>query len=87
MLMIEDEDWPDLIMFEKWLPRMAFVREGFSSSEVEGREEHRRITYSDERFSKTSHFSACSNVRETKQVQSDHCPLADVSAHVSDCTP
>ena len=27
----KDEDWPDLIMFEKWLGRMAFVHEGFSS--------------------------------------------------------
>ena len=66
MLMIKDEDWPDLIMFEKWLPRMAFVREGFSSSEGEGREEDRRITNSDKPFLKTSHFSASSNVRETK---------------------
>ena len=24
------EDWPDLIMFEKWLSRIAFVHEGFS---------------------------------------------------------
>ena len=27
----KDEDWPDLIMFEKWLSRMAFVHEGFSA--------------------------------------------------------
>ena len=27
----KDKDWPDLIMCEKWLGRMAFVLEGFSS--------------------------------------------------------
>ena len=26
----KDKDWPDLIMFEKWLSRMAFVHGGFS---------------------------------------------------------
>ena len=26
----KDEDWPDLILFEKWLSRIAFVHEGFS---------------------------------------------------------
>ena len=25
------EDWPDLIMFERWLSRVAFVHEGFSA--------------------------------------------------------
>ena len=25
----KDEDWPDIIMFEKWLSGIAFVHEGF----------------------------------------------------------
>ena len=28
----KDEDWPDLIMFEKWLSRIAIVNEGFQLS-------------------------------------------------------
>ena len=31
----KDEDWSDLIMFEKWLSRMAFVHEEFSAFKVE----------------------------------------------------
>ena len=31
----KDDDWPDLIMFEKWLSRIAFVHEGFSRRESE----------------------------------------------------
>ena len=33
----KDEDWPDLIMFEKWLSRIAFVHEGFSAFKGERR--------------------------------------------------
>ena len=73
----KDEDWPDLIMFEKRLSRIAFVHEGFSVFKGERREEDRRSTNRDKRFPKTSNFSASSNVKETKQTQSDHCPLAD----------
>ena len=72
-----DEDWPDLIMFEKWLSRLAFVHEGFSAFKGVRREEDRRSTNRDKRFSKTSNFSASSNVKETKQTQSEHCSLAD----------
>ena len=35
----KDEDWPDLIMFEKWLSRIAFVHNGFSAFKGERREE------------------------------------------------
>ena len=73
----KDEDWLDLIMFEKWLSRIAFVHEGFSAFKGERREEDRRSTNRDKRFSKTSNFSASSNVKETKQTQSDHCLIAD----------
>ena len=34
-------DWPDLIIFEKWLSRIAFVHEGFSAFKGERREEDR----------------------------------------------
>ena len=81
----KDEDWPDLIMFEKWLSRIAFVHEGFSAFQGERREEGRRSTKRDKRFSKKSHFSASSNVKETKQTQSDHCPLADDIHKIWNC--
>ena len=37
----------------------------------------RGCTCRDERLSKTSNFSACSNVIEARQLQSDHFPLTD----------
>ena len=46
----KDEDWPDLIMCEKWLSRIAFVHEGFSAFKGERREEDRRRTNRDKRF-------------------------------------
>ena len=73
----KDEDWPDLIKFEKWLSRIAFVHEVFSAFKGERREEDRRSTNRDKRFSKTWSFCASSNAKETKQTQSDRCPLAD----------
>ena len=73
----KDEDWPDLIMLEKWLSRMAFVHEGFSAFKGERKEEDRRNANREKQFSKTSNFSASSNLQETKQTQSNHCPLAD----------
>ena len=81
----KDEDWRDLIMFEKWLSRMAFVHEVFSAFKGERREEDRRSTNRDKRFSKTSIFSACSNVKETKQTQSDHCPVVDGTHKIWNC--
>ena len=60
----KEEDWPNLIMFEKRLSRIAFVHEGFSAFKGERREEDRTSTNRDKRFSKTSNFSASSNVKE-----------------------
>ena len=56
---------------------MAFVHEGFSAFKGERKEEDRRNTNREKRFSKKSKFSASSNLQETKQTQSDQCPLAD----------
>ena len=56
---------------------MAFVHEGFSAFKGERKEEYRRNANREKRFLKTSKFSASSNLQETKQTQSDHCPLAD----------
>ena len=81
----KDEDWPDLIMFEKWLSRMAFVHEGFSAFKGERKEEDRHNTNREKRFSKTSNFSASSNLQETKQTQSDQCPLADGTHKIWNC--
>ena len=72
-------------MFEKWLSRIAFVHEGFSAFKGERREEDRRSTNRDKRFSKTSNFSASSNMKETKRTQSDHCPLADSTHKIWNC--
>ena len=82
----KDEDWPDLIMFEKWLSRITFVQEGFPAFKGEQREESRRSTKRDKRFWKTSNFSASSNVKETKKIQSDHCPLADGTRKIWNCS-
>ena len=81
----KDEDWPDLIMFEKRLSRMAFVHEGFSAFKGERKEEDRRNGNREKQFSKTSNFSASSNLQETKQTQSDHCPLADGTHKIWNC--
>ena len=81
----KDEDWPDLIIFEKWLSRMAFVPEGSSAFKGERKEEDRRNTNRERRFSKTLNFSASSNLQETKQMQSDHCPLADITQKNWNC--
>ena len=81
----KDEDWPDLIKFGKWLSRMAFVHEGFSAFKGERKEEDRRNTNREKRFSKTSKFSASSYLQETKQIQSDHCPLADGTHKIWNC--
>ena len=61
------------------------MHEGFSAFKGERREEDRRGTKRDKRFSKTSNFSARSNVKETKQTQSDHCPLADGTHKIWSC--
>ena len=80
-----DEDCPDSIMFEKWLSRIAFLHEGFSAFKGERREEDRKSTNRDKRFSKTSNFSASSSVKETKQTLSDHCPLAHCTHKIWNC--
>ena len=54
----------------------AFVHEGFSAFKGEYKED-RRNTNREKRFSKTSNFSASSNLQETKQTQNNNCPLAD----------
>ena len=81
----KEEDWPDLIMFEQWLSGIAFVHEGYSAFKGERREEDRRSANRDKRFSKTSNFSAISNVKETKQTQGDHCLLADGTHKIWNC--
>ena len=75
----------DLIMFEKWLSRITFVHTGFSAFKGERRDEERRSANRGKRFSKTSQFSASSNVKKTKQMQSDHCPLADGTHKIWNC--
>ena len=59
-LYVKDEDWPDLIMVEKWLLRMPLVHEGFSAFKGEPEEEDRRNTKDEKLFSKTPNFTASS---------------------------
>ena len=61
----KDEDCLDLIMFEKWLSKMAFVHERLSAFKGEQRED-RRSTNGDKRFSKISNFNASSNMKQSK---------------------
>ena len=63
----KNEDWPDLIIFEKWLSRVPFVHEGSSAFKGEPREEDTKGRNRDKRFSKTSNFSASSSVKETNE--------------------
>ena len=61
------------------------MHEEFSVFKGERREEDRRGTNGDKRSSKTSNFSASSNVKEAKEVQSDQCPQADGTHKVWNC--
>ena len=81
----KDEDWPDLVMFEKWLSRIAILHEGFSALKGEWGEEDQRVTNRDKHISKTLNFSANSNVERTKQMQSDRCPLGDGTNKIWKC--
>ena len=72
-------------MFEKCLSRIAFGHEGFLAFRGERRKKDRRGTNRDKRFSKTSNISASSNVKETKQMQSDYCLLADGTHKIWNC--
>ena len=72
-------------MFDKWLSQMAFVHEGFSVFKWEHKDEDRRNTNREKRFSKTSNFSASSNLQETKQRQNNNCPLADGNHKIRNC--
>ena len=64
---------------------MAFAHEGFSAFRGERKDEDRRSTNRDKWFSKTSNFSASSNVEEVKQMHNDHCPLADGTHKIWNC--
>ena len=57
----------------------------FSRESEEKKTEETRDTNKDKRFSKTSNFSANSNLKETKQKQSDYCPLADGTHEIWNC--
>ena len=81
----KDEVWPGLTMFAKWVSRIAFVHEGLSIFKGERREEDRRSTNRDKRFSKTSNFFASSKAKETKQMLSNHFPQADGTHKIWNC--
>ena len=70
-------------MSERWLSRKVFMHERFPAFKREQKED--RSTNRDKLFSKKSNFSASSNVKETKQMQSDHCPLAVGTHKIWNC--
>ena len=72
-----NEDRPDLCLLENWLSRISFVYEGMSQPAGERKEYHRRNANKTKQFSKTSNFSASSNVKEAQATIIDHCPLAN----------
>ena len=71
------KDRPDLTLLEKWLAQMAFVHEGMPSTKSEREEDDRPDANKEKRFSKSSNISASSNANETKQMQTNNCPLVD----------
>ena len=75
-----DEDSPDLIVIEKWLSRMAFVHEGFSSFISERKEKDMRETKGEKLFSKT-----LMNVNQTNPKQIDQYLLADATHRIWNC--
>ena len=80
----KDEDSPDLLMFEKkTLSSTTFVYKGFSRDS--DKKKTQKSTNIDKRFSKTSNFSASSNVKDPKQMQRNHCPLADGTHEIWNC--
>ena len=80
-----NEDRPDLCLLENWLSRMSFVYEGMSQPTGERKEDHRRNANKTKQFSKSSNFSAISNVKEAQATISDHCPLADGTHKIWNC--
>ena len=48
----KNEGWPGIIIFLKWISRMAFVHEGFSALTGERREKDRIGTIREKRFLK-----------------------------------
>ena len=57
----------------------------FPAFKGERREDDRRGRNRNKWLSNISNFSSCSNVKETKQMQSDHCLLADGSHKIWNC--
>ena len=51
----------------------------------ERKEDHRRNANKTKQFSKSSNFSAISNVKEAQATNSDHCPLADGTHKIWNC--
>ena len=66
------EHWPDLVRHGKMLEKMAFLLEGLHPLQQENTEETQS-----KKNSTISSFNTSSNVKEAKQMQSDHYPQAD----------
>ena len=72
---VDDKDWPDLVMSKKWLARIAFVHENFSTSfRADRRKDDQRNSSKDKWFSKGS-ISTANTSKSNKKI--DQFPLAD----------
>ena len=72
-------------MFEKWLSRLVILYGRFSFFKGNHVKKTERATNRDERFSKSSIFSAWSKAKEIKLINCDHCPLADGTQKIWNC--
>ena len=78
------EDWSDLVLFERWLARIAFVHEGFLTSYRADRQRNDQgNSRRDKRFSECSNFTA--NTSE-KKLNVEQCPLADGTYKIWSCS-
>ena len=64
----KDEDWPDLVMFEKWLARMTFLLASFSIYEEEQKVDDQKTGGEDQEFPKGLNFTANSNEKEPRKL-------------------
>ena len=77
MFIIMKTDLVWLCLRNEYLRWLSFTR-GVQLKRAKGEQkEGKKNTNRDKLFSKTSNFRATSNVKETKQFQSEYCPLAD----------
>ena len=69
------------VSYQEWRSFMKACR----SPQGNVKEDHRRNANKTKQFSKSSNFSASSNVKEAQTTISDHCPLANGTHNIWNC--